>query len=150
MSIKLLLEHPWLLQQPWLLNSGLLDPITHVAVLGAALGLGFLGSMILWLAAEKKARAARETFERFRVSTDAKIAELSARVDAIRDRPVADPVLAAGFMAVQGLNLTNRTKALRMYRRGESVASIAGALGVQQEEIDLLLKLDRLLEMPAA
>jgi hypothetical protein len=43
------------------------------------------------------------------------------------------------------MNLTTRTKALRMHQRGETIPGIAAALGVQQEEVDLLLKLDRLL-----
>ena len=41
------------------------------------------------------------------------------------------------------LDLTKRTQVLRMDRRGESPATIAGALGVPRNEIDLLLKLHR-------
>jgi hypothetical protein len=47
------------------------------------------------------------------------------------------------------LNLTKRAQALRMYRRGETVASIAAALQTPSTEIELLLKVDRLLESHA-
>jgi len=44
-----------------------------------------------------------------------------------------------------GLNLTSRAKALRMHRRGEAVASIAAALCLPRNEVDLLIKVHRLL-----
>ena len=44
-----------------------------------------------------------------------------------------------------GIDLTTRTQALRMDRRGESPATIAGALGVPRNEIDLMLKVHRLI-----
>lgn len=44
------------------------------------------------------------------------------------------------------LDATRRTQALRMDRRGESPATIAGALGVPRNEIDLMLKLHRQLQ----
>ena len=40
-----------------------------------------------------------------------------------------------------GLNLTRRTQALRMRRRGESAESIAAALSAPRNEIELLLKI---------
>jgi hypothetical protein len=39
-----------------------------------------------------------------------------------------------------GLNLSKRSQALRMRRRGESTAQIAASLDVPRQEIDLLLK----------
>jgi cobalamin biosynthesis protein CbiD len=53
----------------------------------------------------------------------------------------------------QDLNLTRRAQALRMQRRGESAATIAAALRVPRNEIDLLLKIQKLTtthERPAA
>jgi hypothetical protein len=46
--------------------------------------------------------------------------------------------------------MTTRAKVLRMHRRGETTSTIAAALGAQQEEVELLLKLDRLLDASAA
>ena len=43
-----------------------------------------------------------------------------------------------------GIDLTRRAQALRMDRRGEPPATIAAALGVPRNEIDLMLKVQQL------
>jgi hypothetical protein len=48
--------------------------------------------------------------------------------------PPATPALGPA------INLNKRGHALRMSRRGESPETIAGALGVPRNEVDLLLK----------
>jgi hypothetical protein len=48
----------------------------------------------------------------------------------------------------QELNLTRRAQALRMQRRGESPATIAAALRLPRNEIDLLLKIQTLTDSP--
>lgn len=40
----------------------------------------------------------------------------------------------------EGMNLSKRSQALRMYRLGQSPENIAAALGVSRREVDLLLK----------
>jgi hypothetical protein len=40
----------------------------------------------------------------------------------------------------QGINLSKRAQALRMRRRGESIATIAAALQTPRNEVELLLK----------
>jgi len=46
--------------------------------------------------------------------------------------------------AASGLNLTKRSQALRMHRRGEALDKIAAALMVPEREVELLLKVDEL------
>jgi hypothetical protein len=48
-----------------------------------------------------------------------------------------------------GVDLTIRTQALRMDRRGESPATIAAALSVPRNQIDLMLKVNRLVSGPS-
>lgn len=43
-----------------------------------------------------------------------------------------------------GINLSKRAQVLRLHRRGESVPTIAAALGIPQKEVELLLKVQRL------
>jgi hypothetical protein len=50
--------------------------------------------------------------------------------------------LEAAPCAGQELNLTRRAQALRMRRRGESSATIAGALRLPRNEVELLLKVE--------
>ena len=123
--------------------------VVQISVLGSLLGIGLIGSLTLWIATKIESRAARKAFQEFRLSTEAKISEMSAKILELQSMP--EPVAApAPSMAFQGMNMTTRAKVLRMYRRGETISGIAGALGVQQEEVQLLLKLDKLLEIPAA
>ena len=63
------------------------------------------------------------------------LGELQGRFAAIEERP---PVSLG-----PSLNLTKRSQALRMYHRGEVVATIAGALQAPRAEIELLLKLQK-------
>ena len=112
-----------------------LDPV----VLTVVMGVGLMGSLALWISEKIESRAARKAFADFRVSTEAAIQDLSARIEEIQG------TAPSPIMSIQGMNLTTRTKVLRMHQRGETIPGIAAALGVQQEEVDLLLKLDRLL-----
>ncbi len=48
-----------------------------------------------------------------------------------------------------GMNLTKRTVALRMHRRGERPEQVAAALGLPRAEVELLLKLHRAATDPA-
>ena len=62
--------------------------------------------------------------------------------DAIRGVEAA--VCEARQPAGPGIGRSNRAEALRMHRRGESAASIAGALRLPRNEVELLLKVYRL------
>ena len=134
----------------WMMN-----PVNQIAVLCGVLGFGMLGSVTLWISTKMHLRAVKKALEEHRAATDAKIEEMRVVVRTATEVMKATPAplpppVAPGPLSVQGLDLTNRTKALRMARRGEQVASISASLGVAQEEIELLLKLERLLEVPAA
>ncbi|SPE23306.1 conserved exported hypothetical protein [Candidatus Sulfopaludibacter sp. SbA3] len=67
---------------------------------------------------------------------------LAAELSALRQE--MDSLVAPPDFAGQELNLNRRTQALRMQRRGESPATIAAALRVPRNEIDLLLKIQSL------
>lgn len=43
-----------------------------------------------------------------------------------------------------GLNLNKRSQALRMHRRGDAPVEIASSLGIPLQEVDLLLKVHRI------
>jgi hypothetical protein len=125
----------------------MIAPLTQTAVLGA----GLLGSLAIWISAKSETRAASKEIELLRISTEATIKDLTAQIQEMRVAPAIETAPApAPVMSMQGFNLTTRTKVLRMHRRGETASSIAAALGVQHEEVDLLLKLDQMLEAPAS
>ena len=67
---------------------------------------------------------------------------LAAQVHDLQRAPSAatpDPAVAR-----PGLNLSKRSQAIRLHRRGESAEQIASALQLPRQEVDLLLKVHRL------
>jgi hypothetical protein len=52
--------------------------------------------------------------------------------------------IAGGGIPRPGLNLSKRSQALRMHRRGEPPEQIAATLAVSRQEVDLLLKIHRI------
>ena len=71
---------------------------------------------------------------------EARITEIGNRVEEALARTWNLPERKAA------ITYTKRTQALRMHRRGESASTIAGALAVPRNEIDLLLKVQNLVQ----
>lgn len=66
---------------------------------------------------------------------------LSEEVRELRQHPAG---IAPEGAIRPGLNLNKRAQALRMHRRGEPPEQIAAALSVSRQEVDLLLKVHRI------
>jgi hypothetical protein len=69
------------------------------------------------------------------------LAALAERLEETRSR--ADTAAPAALRP--GFNLSKRSQALRMHRRGDAPERIATALGVPGQEVNLLLKVHRML-----
>ncbi len=126
------------MQFEWILN-----PLTQYAVIG----LGLAGSLGLWIASKVEVSGVRNELSGSRGAMETHIRELSARVNQLqvsREEEQSSYVPAAGGV-VQGLNLTKRAQVVRMHRRGETVNSIAGALQTPVNEVELILKMEKLL-----
>ncbi|MGA2268937.1 MAG: hypothetical protein ABSH44_10760 [Bryobacteraceae bacterium] len=67
---------------------------------------------------------------------------LGAQLGDIRQQP---PLAMAPALPRPGLNLSTRSQALRMHRRGNPPERIAAALQVPLQEVDLLLKVQRII-----
>jgi hypothetical protein len=69
------------------------------------------------------------------------VASIAAQVHELQRAPAAplDPALPR-----PGLNLSKRSQALRQHRRGESAEKIAAELQLPRQEVDLLLKVHRI------
>lgn len=79
---------------------------------------------------------------------DAELQSLRDTVDALaaqlHDLQKHPPVAAAPGLPRPGLNLNKRSSALRMHRHGEGAQQIAAALDLPRQEVDLLLKVHRI------
>ena len=127
-----------------------LDPQVAVqALLSVAVLAALAFSLLALLHSRSAARSVRSQWSSGRDEWDAALREmesnvngLAAQVHDLQQQPAMPP--APLSPPKPGLNLTNRSQALRMFRRGESPEQIAKSLEVPRQEIDLLLKVHRL------
>lgn len=110
-----------------------------------------LSALLLSLLAVYQARAMQRAsgrhIEAFRLRHEATLDELrttieslTSQVSELRSLPSAGP---AGLVR-SGLNLTKRSQALRMHRRGDSPAEIAATLDLPHQEVELLIKVQKI------
>jgi hypothetical protein len=69
------------------------------------------------------------------------VSALAAQVHDLQSYP---PVAPPPGLPKPGLNLSKRSHALRMHRRGEGADQIAAALELPRQEVELLLKVHRI------
>jgi hypothetical protein len=123
------------------------------AVVYCLAGTGAAFSLLLFVLLHLHFRALeRCVFEQQRAAEGAMEALRQASAQMAQDldglMTVAGPAPDAPIPMVparSGLNLSRRAQALRMHKRGESAEEIAHALGVPRQEVDLLLKVHRIL-----
>ena len=76
----------------------------------------------------------------------AEIAELKTRLQEIEEP--GQSLLPAPAVAASGVNNTLRSKVLKMHRLGQTPERIAGSLRLPQGEVDLLVKVHRIVMRP--
>jgi hypothetical protein len=91
--------------------------------------------------AEQRVKAEQERCQALLESLRESHNLLAAEVREIHDQPQI--ALTPGSPR-PGLNLTTRSQALRMHRRGDPPDRIASALDIPRQEVDLLLKVHRI------
>jgi len=69
---------------------------------------------------------------------------LNALTAQLREMRLETPVMIPPGPPKPGLNLTKRSQALRMHRRGDPPDQIATVLQIPLQEVDLLLKVQRI------
>jgi len=122
----------------------ILSPFTCYAVVALALA-ACLASFLSTRAEVFRLRRAADTAQD---GLKRKLEEMESAVAAIAQRP-PEPAIEPPSRPLSlrpALNLTRRTQALRMRRRGESAESIAAALSAPRNEIELLLKIYEVVE----
>lgn len=122
----------------------LLIPLAVVCSVGlAAVALSFVA--ILQTAASRRALDARAKTRQVQwdaalQATREAVKELATQVQQMESQ---SPLAPATHLR-PGFNLSTRSQALRMHRRGESAAQIAAALQVSVQEVELLLKVHQI------
>jgi hypothetical protein len=77
----------------------------------------------------------------------AEITELKTKIEALEE-PGQSLLPAGAAAAANGVNSTLRSKVLKMHRLGQSPERIAGSLRLPQGEVDLLVKVHRIVMRP--
>jgi hypothetical protein len=110
----------------------------------AGVGVSLFG--VFWM--QRAIRAAADRAEARHAGSEAAIEALRGEVEAgvrqlheIRQDP---PKLAGPCFPRPGLNVSKRSQALRMHRRGDTPEQVAATLGIPLQEIELLLKVHRI------
>jgi hypothetical protein len=109
----------------------------------AAIGLGLFAvwrAQVLVVLADERARAGLERGRETAAALQETVDGLTAR---LRDIEMHPPSAAAPPVPRAGLNLSKRSQVLRMHRQGDPPDRIATALEVPLQEVDLLIKVHR-------
>jgi len=124
-----------------------LQPLVCYVLLAAGLGLCLY--LFVTLKAETRGLSRRCQEERQRVQAlesalgDARLAVQALETD-LRAVERQTGMLVAPAPARSGLNLSKRTHVLRMHRAGQDGAAIAAALALPRSEVELLIKVHRI------
>jgi len=121
----------------------------HLAVFESLLTLGGMAGC-LWLFVLMKAEMqaansrSRKRHEETVASLNAVRVSLSNLSKRLEETERQTGLLAPPPPTLSGFNLSKRSQAVRMHRRGETPSQIAAALQLPQGEVDLLLKVHRM------
>lgn len=122
-----------------------------LVILVASQGLlaaALVACIYLFVLGKRDLRAAGKRWAQRQETAQAEVQKLRVELDAMRER-VRETEESAGLLvppppALSGLNLGKRSQAIRMFRRGEKPGQIAAALHVPEREIELLIKVHRI------
>jgi hypothetical protein len=121
----------------------ILSPLALYAVIALALAVCLAAFVTTKMEVCRLRRSAADSAE----ALARKIAEMQLAVTEMAKRSVETTESASPAVVRPSVNLTKRTQALRMRRRGESAESIAAALAAPRNEIELLLKVHEMLDL---
>lgn len=115
-------------------------------------GLSLLALLALILAATALCQArtvARKAARELKARDsdhEAAVQSLRGEIESLSDRVAESPPAQSGMAGLPrgGLNLAKRSQALRLNRHGNSPAQIATTLDIPRQEVELLLKVDRI------
>lgn len=123
----------------------IMSPVTQGALTAVGLGL----ALYLFCTLKIDIRAVERRAKPQPAPTSLEIDALRQRVDDLaaleRENREQTERAGTGIAMRPGLNLSRRTQALRLHRRGDRPEQIASSLGVPTGEVHLLLKVHRIL-----
>ena len=122
-----------------------LELLLHPLAPYVGLTLVLVLSLCLFLQVKVEMRRQAKKWAEERTALQVANLALRGALDDLRREPesAAEPPVSAP-PRIAALNLTRRSQVLRLYHRGEMPEQIAAALGVPLNEVDLLLKVNKM------
>lgn len=116
----------------------MLSPLLQFAIVA----LGSVAALALFVSLKREVRAqARKN----NAQLDRMREEIERQAQAAAQRPEPEDSPGAAPVALRsGMNMSKRTQALRLLRRGEDVSHVCAALGASRREIELLIRVQKL------
>ncbi|MGO9096559.1 MAG: hypothetical protein ACLQGV_15220 [Bryobacteraceae bacterium] len=108
------------------------------------LGLGLGACLYLFVTLNHEIRAERRKQHALEAAIGLLSVEFTEVKRALEEAESRTGVLVAPTPPRAGVNLTIRSQALRMYRRGETIQRISAALEVPEQEVELLIKVQQM------
>ena len=109
---------------------------------------GLAASLFGVFCMQRATRAAAQRAETWHAESEAAIEAIRSEVEAcarqLHEIRQDTPKTAVFSLSKPGLNVSKRSQALRMHRRGDTPEQVASTLGVPLQEIELLLKIHRI------
>ena len=121
----------------------ILSPLTPFVTIALAL----VACVICFISTKSEVYRLRRNADATQMALARKLQQVESVVADIGQQKAEPPAPPPATITLRpALNLTRRTQALRMRRRGETVESIAAALATPRNEIELLLKVYEMVE----
>lgn len=117
--------------------------LSPLAIYGA-LALAMTGCLTLFFSFKSEIRHVRRSAETSKQALASQVREMESSVGNLQEQ-VAE-IGVRPTPGNPGMNLNRRVHMLRMHRRGESLETIAAALSTPRNEVELLVRVQRMIE----
>ena len=121
-----------------------LDWILNPLAIYGAMALTMMGCLTLFFSFKAEVRQVRLRAEAAKEALTTQVREMESSVGNLQEK-----VAEIGVQPTPGnpgMNLSRRVHMLRMHRRGESLETIASALNTPRNEVELLIRVQGMLE----
>ena len=121
-----------------------MDLLLHPAAPHAAIAVGLTFSLYLFLQLKRELAREASKWKTEKAALEEENRQIRKGLDSAMDEIKQPRAELAALQPKPSMNLTRRAQVIRMHRRGERPEQIAAALGVPQNEVDLVLKVSQL------
>jgi hypothetical protein len=121
-----------------------LDWILSPLAIYGAMALTMVSCLTLFLSFKFEVRQVRRHGEASKESLVSQVREMESSMGNLQEK--VEDIGGRPALGTPAMNLNRRVQVLRMHRRGESLETIAAALSTPRNEVELLIRVQRMME----